>query len=159
MLLPMNWLMCLGLYISVARGDRPQMPSKKLCNNCQSITGKLVLNMKIIQKTEHLLELNNREKCSWIVETYIFDKKASTLTIQKRWMGVTQVVKRSLQEISQLELKETEDTEDYKFYELRLLTNRGDRLSLGKSVYRKEQQKMADLIRDYLNARSHSGAL
>lgn len=61
--------------------------------------------------------------------------------------------------ISQLELKETEDTEDYKLYELRLLTNRGDRLSLGKSVYRKEQQKMAELIRSYLNARSHFGAL
>ncbi len=115
--------------------------------------------MKVIQKTEHLLELNNREKWNFIVETYIFDKNASTLTIQKRWMGVTQVVKRSLHEISQLELKETEDTEDYKFYELRLLTNRGDRLSLGKSVYRKEQQKMADLIHGYLNARSHFGAL
>lgn len=115
--------------------------------------------MKIIEKTEHLLELNHREKWNLIVETYIFDKNASTLTIQKRWMGVTQVVKRSLQEISQLELKETEDTEDYKFYELRLLMNRGDRLSLGKSVYHKEQQKMADLIRSYLNARSHFGAL
>jgi hypothetical protein len=115
--------------------------------------------MKVIQKTEHLLELNNRKKWNLIVETYIFDKNASTLTIQKRWMGVTQIVKRSLHEISRLELKETEDTEDYKFYELRLLTNRGDRLSLGKSVYHKEQQKMADLIRGYLNARSHFGAL
>ncbi|MFM9266991.1 hypothetical protein [Tychonema sp. BBK16] len=115
--------------------------------------------MNVIQKTEHLLELNNREKWNFIVETYIFDKNASTLTIQKRWMGVTQIVKRSLHEICQLELKETEDIEDYKFYELRLLTNRGDRLSLGKSAYRREQQKMADLIYSYLNARSHIGAL
>ena len=130
------------------------MRSENLCNNCQSITGKLVINMKVIQKTEHLLELNNREKWNLIVETYIFDKNASTLTIQKKWMGVNQVVKRSLHEIFQVELKETEDTEDYKFYELRLLTNRGVSLSLGKSVYHKEQQKMADLIRSYLDGRS-----
>ncbi len=110
--------------------------------------------MKVIKKTAHLLELNNQEKWSWIVKTYIFDKNASTLTIQKRWMGMNQVVKRSLNEIYQLELKETEDTEDYKFYELCLLMNRGDRLSLGKSMYHKEQQKMADLIRSYLDGRS-----
>lgn len=115
--------------------------------------------MQVIQKTEHLLELSNQEKRSWIVKTYIFDKNASTLTIQKRWMGVTQVVERSFHDIFQIDLKETEDTEDYKFYELRLLMNRGDRLSLGKSVYHKEQQKMADLIRSYLNARSHFDAL
>ncbi|WP_341739907.1 hypothetical protein [Microcoleus sp. CAWBG640] len=48
--------------------------------------------MKVIQKTEHLLELNNQEKWSLIVKTYIFDKNASTLTIQKRWMGMNQVV-------------------------------------------------------------------
>ncbi len=110
--------------------------------------------MKIIQKTEHLLELNYREKWSLIVKTYIFDKNTNTLTIQKRWMGVNQIVKRSLQEIFQVDLKETEDTEDYKFYELRLLMNWGNHLSLGKSVYHKEQQKMADLIRSYLDGRS-----
>ncbi len=34
--------------------------------------------------------------------------------------------------------------------------NRGDRLSLGNSGDQKEQQEIADLIRSYLDRRSHA---
>jgi hypothetical protein len=113
---------------------------------------------------------------SLIVETYIFDKNANTLIIQKTWIKVNKVSQRSFGEIyevelSEVEVKGTEGSNDYKLYEVRLLMNRGDRvslaerlnwrerISLGHSTSQKEQQKMADLIRGYLDGRSPSDAL
>jgi hypothetical protein len=88
-----------------------------------------------------------------ICETYIFDKDASTLTIKKRGIWVNEFAERSLGEISEVELEESEDNGD-KFYEVRLLMNGGDRLSLGRNSNQKKQQKIADLIRSYLDGRS-----
>ena len=110
---------------------------------------------------------------SFIVETYIFDKNANTLIIQKTLMKANKVSQRSFCEISEVELSEievkaTEDCNGYKLYEVRLLMKRGDRvslaerlnwrdrLSLGHSTNQKEQEKMADLIRSYLDGRSHA---
>ena len=92
--------------------------------------------------------------CCLICETYIFDKDASTLTLKKRGILVNEVAERSLGEISEVELEESEDNGD-KFYEVRLLMNGGDRLCLGGSSNQKEQEKIVDWIRSYLKARSN----
>ena len=94
------------------------------------------------------------------VETYIFDKNASTLTIKTRGIRVNEVTERSLSEISEVKLEEvevdkTEHMDAYTSYEVRLLMNGGDILSLDRSSNQKEQQKMADLIRSYLDGRSN----
>ena len=88
-----------------------------------------------------------------IVETYIFDKTASTLTMKKRGIWVNKVAERSLAEISEVEL-ETEHTENGILCEIYLLIDGGDRLFLSSSLNHKKQQKMADLIRSYLDERS-----
>ena len=90
----------------------------------------------------------------FIVETYIFDKDASTLTIKKRGIWVNEVAERSLSEIAEVKL-ETIYGENANLYEVHLLMNEGDRLSLGKIANQKKQQKIADLIRSYLDRRSH----
>jgi len=90
---------------------------------------------------------------SFIVETYIFDKDTSTLTLKKRGIWVNEVAERSLAEISEVEL-ETKHTENGILCKMYLLTNGGDRLFLSSSLNHKKQQKMADLIRSYLNRRS-----
>ena len=89
----------------------------------------------------------------FILENYIFDINASTLTIKKRGIWVNEVAERSLGEISKVELK-TIYSENSNLYEVGLLMNEGDRLSLGKTANQKKQQKMADLIRSYLDGRS-----
>lgn len=89
-----------------------------------------------------------------ICETYIFDKDASTLTIKKRGIWVNEFAERSLSEISEVKLENTDPMEDYTSYEVRLLMNGGDILSLGRSSNKKEQQKIADWIRSYLDGRS-----
>ncbi|MEG4210873.1 hypothetical protein [Microcoleus sp. S13_B4] len=94
------------------------------------------------------------------VETYIFDKYASILTIKKRGIRVNEVTEKSLSEISEVELKtvevqKTEHMDSYSCYEVRLLMNAGDTLCLSRRLNREEQQKMADLIRSYLHRRSH----
>ena len=89
----------------------------------------------------------------FILENYIFDINASTLTIKKRGIWVNEVAQRSLAEISQVELK-TIYSETSNLYEVGLLMNEGDRLSLGKTANQKKQQRMADLIRSYLDGRS-----
>jgi hypothetical protein len=94
-----------------------------------------------------------------IVETYIFDENAKTLTIKKKGLCVNEVVERSLGEISEVELKEvevqtTKHNDGYTSYEVRLLMNGGNILSLGGSLDRQKQQKMTDLIRSYLDGRS-----
>jgi hypothetical protein len=88
-----------------------------------------------------------------ICETYIFDKDASTLTIKKRGIWVNEVAERSLSEISEVKL-ETIYGENDTLYKVRLLMNGGDILSLGGSSNQKEQQKIADWIRSYLDGRS-----
>ncbi|WP_293130201.1 hypothetical protein [Microcoleus sp. bin38.metabat.b11b12b14.051] len=88
-----------------------------------------------------------------IVETYIFDKTASTLTTKKRGIWVNKVAERSLAEISEVKL-ETEHTENGILCEIYLLIDGGDRLFLSSSLNHKKQQKMADLIRGYLDGRS-----
>jgi hypothetical protein len=87
------------------------------------------------------------------VETYIFDKNASILTIKKRWIMVNEVTERSLSEISEVKL-ETIYRENDTLYKVCLLMNGGDRLCLGGSSNQKEQQKIADWIRSYLDGRS-----
>lgn len=89
----------------------------------------------------------------FIVETYIFDKNASTLTMKKRGIWVNEVAERSLAEISEVEL-ETKYTENGILCKVYLLIDGGDRLFLSSSLNHKKQQKMADLIRSYLNRRS-----
>ena len=93
------------------------------------------------------------------VETYIFDKNARILTIKKRGIRVNEVTERSLSEISEVKLEEVEvhkieHMDAYTLYQVRLLMNGGDILSLGGISNQKEQQKMADLIRSYLDGRS-----
>lgn len=89
-----------------------------------------------------------------ICETYIFDKDASTLTLKKRGIWVNEVAERSLSEISEVKL-ETIYRENDTLYEVCLLMDEGDRLSLGGCSNQKEQQKIADWIRSYLKARSN----
>jgi hypothetical protein len=89
-----------------------------------------------------------------IFETYIFDKDASTLTLKKKGIWVNEFAQRSLSEISEVKL-ETIDGENGMLYEVCLLMDRGDRLSLGRSSNQKEQQKIADWIRSYLDGRSN----
>lgn len=92
-----------------------------------------------------------------ILKSYIFDKNTNTLSIKKRGMWVNEVAERSLEEISDLELETTSNSEEGKFYEVRLLMKGGSpRLSLGKITNQKEQQKIADWIRGYLDRRSHA---
>jgi len=93
------------------------------------------------------------------VETYIFDKNASILTIKKRGIRVNKVTEKSLSEISEVELKtvqvhKTEHMDSYTCYQVHLLMNGGDTLCLSGGLNREEQQKMADLIRSYLDGRS-----
>lgn len=89
----------------------------------------------------------------WIFETYIFDKDASTLTLKKRGIWVNEVAERSLSEISQVKLETIYD-ENSMLYKVCLLMDEGDRLSLGGSSNQKEQQKIVDWIRSYLDGRS-----
>lgn len=85
------------------------------------------------------------------LKTCIFDKYTGIVNIKNNW-GIR--VSKQLQEIYQVELAETEDSDENKSYEVRLLMNGGDRLSLGKSSDQKEQEEMADLIRSFLDGRS-----
>ena len=68
-------------------------------------------------------------------------------------MWVNEVAERALGEISKVELK-TIYSENANLYEVGLLMNRGDRLSLGKIANQKEQHKIADWIRSYIDGRS-----
>lgn len=88
------------------------------------------------------------------LKTCIFDKNAGIITIKNNW-GIR--VTKQLQEISQVELVKTEDSDgDNRSYEVRLLLNGGDSLSLSHSYDRQKQQEMVDLIRGYLDGRSES---
>jgi hypothetical protein len=88
-----------------------------------------------------------------IFETYIFDKDASTLTLKKRGIWVNEFSERSLSEISEVKL-ETIYRENGMLYKVCFLMDEGERLSLGGSSNQKQQEKMADLIRSYLDGRS-----
>jgi|SRR6476661_3611998 len=88
-----------------------------------------------------------------IFETYIFDKDASTLTLKKRGIWVNEFAERSLSEIAEVKL-ETIYRENDTLYKVFLLMDEGDRLSLGGCSNQKEQQKIADWIRSYLDGRS-----
>jgi hypothetical protein len=68
-------------------------------------------------------------------------------------MRVNKLAERSLSEVSEVKL-ETIDGENGTLYEVCLLMDEGDRLSLGSSSNQKEQEKVVDLIRSYLKARS-----
>jgi hypothetical protein len=93
-------------------------------------------------------------------QNYVFDKNKNILTINKNWLWVNQVAKKSLSEIAEVELKtvEVNKTEDDSptYYEVRLLMNAGDILCLSSSWNPKEQQEMVDLIRSFLDGRSHA---
>jgi len=88
-----------------------------------------------------------------ICETYIFDKDTSTLTLKKRGIWVNEFAERSLSEISEVKL-ETIYGENGTLYKVCLLMDEGDRLSLGGCSNEKQQQKIADWIRSYLDGRS-----
>jgi hypothetical protein len=88
-----------------------------------------------------------------ICETYIFDKDASILTIKKRGIWVNEFAERSLSEIAEVKL-ETIYRENDTLYKVCLLMDEGERLSLGGSSNKKEQQKIADWISSYLDGRS-----
>ena len=88
-----------------------------------------------------------------ICETYIFDKDASTLTLKKRGIWVNEFAERSLREISEVKL-ETIYRKNGTLYKVCLLMDEDDRLSLGGCSNEKEQQKIADWIRSYLDGRS-----
>ena len=95
-----------------------------------------------------------------IRENYVFDKNKNILTIHKNWLWMNQVAERSLSEIAEVELKtvkvnKTED-ESHTYYEVHLLMDAGDSLCLSSSWNPGEQQKMADLIRSFLDRRSES---
>jgi hypothetical protein len=98
-------------------------------------------------------EMSRMLRC-WICETYIFDKDASTLTLKKRGIWVNEFAQRSLSEISEVKV-ETIYRENGVLYEVCLLMDEGDRLSLGGCSNQKEQQKIADWIRSYLDGRSN----
>ncbi|TAE95784.1 MAG: hypothetical protein EAZ79_17220 [Oscillatoriales cyanobacterium] len=75
------------------------------------------------------------------VETYIFDKNASILTIKKRGIRVNEVTEKSLSEISEVELKtvhvhKTEHMDSYTWYDVHLLMNVGDSLCLSGGLNR-----------------------
>lgn len=89
-----------------------------------------------------------------IFASYIFDKNENTLTIKEKGIWVNEVVKRALSDISEVKL-ETTHGENGMLYEVCLLMNEGDSLSLGGSSNQKEQHKIADWIRGYLDGRSH----
>jgi len=69
-------------------------------------------------------------------------------------MRVNKFAERSLREISEVKL-ETIYGENGVLYEVGLLMDEGDRLSLGGCSNQKEQQKIADWIRSYLDGRSN----
>jgi len=69
-------------------------------------------------------------------------------------MRVNKFAERSLSEISEVKL-ETIYGENGMLYEVCLLMDEGKRLSLGGSSNKKEQQKIADWIRSYLDGRSN----
>jgi hypothetical protein len=94
-----------------------------------------------------------------IVETYIFDKETSTLTLKKRGIWVKEVAEQSLSEISEVKLETIYHDENANLYKVCLLMNEGDSLSLGGSSNQKEQQKIADWIRSYIEGRSPSDAI
>jgi hypothetical protein len=97
-------------------------------------------------------EMSSMLRCL-ICKTYIFDKDASTLTLKERGIWVNEVAERSLSEISEVKL-ETIYGENGTLYKVCLLMDEGERLSLGSSSNQKEQQKIADWIRSYLDGRS-----
>lgn len=68
-------------------------------------------------------------------------------------MRVKEFAERSLSEISEVKL-ETIYGENDMLYEVCLLMDEGARLFLGGSSNQKEQQKIADWIRSYLDGRS-----
>jgi hypothetical protein len=68
-------------------------------------------------------------------------------------MRVKEFAERSLSEISEVKL-ETIYRENGMLYEVCLLMDEGDRLSLGGSSNQKQQEKIVNLIRSYLDGRS-----
>ncbi|MGL5064851.1 MAG: hypothetical protein ACRC62_33140 [Microcoleus sp.] len=65
------------------------------------------------------------------------------------------LTKGSIREILGVELDEIRNSDGGISYEVILLTLGGDRLCFCSSSNRREQQKITELIRSYLNARSH----
>ncbi|NJM59045.1 MAG: hypothetical protein HC849_00685 [Oscillatoriales cyanobacterium RU_3_3] len=81
------------------------------------------------------------------------------LTIKKKGIRVNEFMELAFGEISEVELKKvevdkTEHMDSYTSYEVHLLMNGGIPLCLSRSLNQQEQEKMADLIRSYLDERS-----
>ncbi len=90
-------------------------------------------------------------------KTYIFDKKASTLTTKVRGLSVNEVYEQSLSEISKVELGIRTESNGNQLYHVSLVINgRRKPLPLEESKNREDEEKMVDLIRSYLDDRSES---
>jgi hypothetical protein len=88
-------------------------------------------------------------------EIYSFDKTFGKITVKRWGLLVNDVTEYSNREFSEVELEKTKDSDGNISYDVNLLMVGGDRLSLCSSLDREEQQKIADLIRSYLDGRSH----
>lgn len=82
----------------------------------------------------------------------ILKPRLTELTIQK-------VDEPSIREISGVELEENQDSDGDSYCQVKLLISGGDRVCLSIGSARGEQQKIAELVRSYLNARSTSSYL
>lgn len=73
----------------------------------------------------------------------------------KQWSPmVNKVTGHSISEISGVELEETKNSDGNITCEVKLLMLGGDRICLSAGSHRAGQQKIAELVRSYLNARS-----
>jgi len=87
-------------------------------------------------------------------KTYNFDKTFAKMTVKQFGLMVNKVTEHSVHKISGVELEKTKDSDGNTSYQVKLLMLGGDRLCLSTGSDRGEQQKIAGLIRSYLNGRS-----
>jgi hypothetical protein len=76
------------------------------------------------------------------------------MTIKQLSPMVNKVTGHSIREISGVEIEEIKDSNGNVTCEVKLLMLGGDRICLSAGSHRAEQQKIAELARSYLNARS-----
>lgn len=77
------------------------------------------------------------------------------MTLKQLSPMVNKVSGHSIRDISGVELEEIKDSDGNITCEVKLLMLGGDRICLSVGTHRAEQQKIAELVRSYLNARSN----
>ena len=77
------------------------------------------------------------------------------MTVKNLYPMVNKITEHSLREISGVELEEIKQGDGEFTCEVKLLTLAGDRICLSAGTNRAEQQKIAELVRSYLKARSN----